>query len=102
MDIAISASSRIRECGTRSAEAATLGVILSFILNAFEDRGNGDLKTGKHCGVFEGLVLFEFLRLAVRVKDANHSLFGEHGPDRLTAVSEVKFDLRFQVSGGFR
>jgi len=59
MDIAISAISRMRECGTASAEAATDGLNLVSALDTLEDRRCWNAEAGKNYRVGERLIVKE-------------------------------------------
>src|SRR5580700_11217419 len=62
MDIAISAISRIRECGTASADAATTGLNLVSGLDTLEDRRCWNAEAGKNGGIGEPLIDLESQR----------------------------------------
>ena len=77
--MAISASSRMRECGTASAEAATEAAGFVCGLDTLEDRRCRNAESGKH-GIDERLIALEPLRSASDVKDADDALLRDRPP----------------------
>jgi hypothetical protein len=74
IDMAISASSRMRECGTASAEAATDGANLAMGLDTFENRRCGNAEAGENFGINERLIVTEPCPFTKGIFDANQPL----------------------------
>src|ERR1700722_2528461 len=91
IDMAISANSRMRECGTASAEAATEGANLAVGLDTFENGRCGNAESGKNHGIDKRLVPTKFLRSVHRI-DKNGSPLGINYPDGFAATGQVEFD----------
>jgi hypothetical protein len=85
MDMAISASSRIRECGTASAEAATDGTDLVWGLDTLENRRCWDAEAGED-GVNEQLAIPEELGASVDIEDSYGAFTRIDHPDRFASV----------------
>src|SRR5580704_5174148 len=100
MDMAISASSRIRECGTASAEAATAGPNFVSGLDTLEDRRCGNGEAGKN-GIDERPVVEELLRSTSGI-DSNHALLRIYGPNGLATMGQVELDLSLKARSRFR
>jgi hypothetical protein len=98
--MAISASSRMRECGTASAEAATDGPNLVSGLDTLEDRRSWDAEAGQYGGISERVVALKFLGAACRVEDSYHAPLRIDDPDGFAAVREIKLDLILEARGG--
>src|ERR1700733_4847929 len=85
MDMAISASSRMRECGTASAEAATEGTDLVCGLDTLKNRRCGNAETGEG-GVDEQLAIPEELGASVDIEDSYGAFTRIDHPDRFASV----------------
>src|ERR1700733_5913740 len=102
MDIASSASSRMRECGTAIAEAETAGSSLACGLDTLENRRCGSAEAGKHGGVRERLGAKEDSRSASSILDANHALLRIYCPNGFASMGQVESDLSLEARGRFR
>src|ERR1700737_1086468 len=102
MDMASSASSRMRECGTATAEAATAGPILACGLDTLENRRCGDAEAGKDVRINEHLIGLKPLGSAGGVEDPNRALLRVCDPHGLCAVREIKNCLVLETRCRFR
>src|ERR1700683_2804793 len=75
IDMAMSASSRMRECGTASAEAATAGPNLVSGLDTLDDRRCWNVEARKDSRVGERLVALKSLPAAGGVEDLHNAHF---------------------------
>src|ERR1700722_11854862 len=100
MDMAISANSRMRECGTASAEAAITGANLVCGLDTFEDRRCGNAESGENGGGGKGLAIGEDFRNACPVINPNFAFFGIYGPNRFAAMRKIESNFLFETRRG--
>src|SRR5271154_5109076 len=85
IDMAISASSRMRECGTASAEAATAGLNLISGLDTLKDRRCWNAEAGKG-GVGERLAIPEELGASLDVEDSHSPFIRIDHPNRFASM----------------
>src|ERR1019366_8987497 len=102
MDMASSASSRMRECGTASAEAATAGLNFMSGLDTLENRRSGNGEPGENGGVRQRLIALKSPGSpSSGVVDSHSALPQIHYPDGFAAVREIKFNLVLKTRGRF-